>query len=69
MRTYIHILILVPLSPWLIWSGVRAIKTRKACFGRGYRRYAGRNAVYLGCGWIAFGSLLLLDGLIVIWLF
>ena len=66
MRVYLHILLLCALSFWLIWSGIRAIGTKRAYFGKGTRRYTGRKAVVVGYIWIALGVILLALGLIVV---
>ena len=53
-------------SIFLIWSGINAVRKRKAYFGRGYRRWTGRKAVILGYCWLLFGVILFVLGLIVI---
>jgi hypothetical protein len=67
VRVYIHLILLVALSAWLIWSGIRAVRSKKAYFGKGYYQYTGKKAVILGYGWITVGVLLLLVGLIIIY--
>jgi hypothetical protein len=66
MRAPIHIIILALISGWLIWSGVMAVRKRRAYFGKGYGRYSGKKAVILGYAWIASGGLLVIIGILII---
>ena len=53
-------------SIFLVWSGINAVRKRKAYFGRGYRTWTGRKAVILGYCWLLFGVILFVLGLIII---
>ena len=62
MRFWAALLLLVLPSVYLVWSGVNAVRRRRAHFGRGYRTWTGRRAVTLGYGWIVLGIALLVLG-------
>ena len=53
-------------SIFLVWSGINAVKTKKANFGRGYCRWTGKKAVILGYSWIVLGLALFVLGLLLI---
>jgi len=62
----LKMLLLALPSIFLVWSGINAVRQRKAHFGRGYRNWTGRKAVILGTCWILLGILLFVLGFVLI---
>jgi hypothetical protein len=52
MAFWAALLLLVLPLVFLVWSGVSAVRRRRAHFGRGYRAWTGRKGVTLGYCWI-----------------